>query len=231
MRERNVVTSRLHSRHFPPGGGGARKAGAFVPLTRCAWVIALVIHGGALPLAAEFQVNSFTIGSQMRPAISHDSAGGFVVVWRSLGQDGSELGVFGQRFGSSGSPVGGEFQVNSSTMNRQDLPAISHDSIGGFVVVWHSRHQDGDNAHIFGQRFDGSGNAISGEFQISSFTINEQEMAAISHNSSGGFAVAWDSFSQDGSANGIFGQLFPFKVAVTRPAPGGASTLRRFEGS
>jgi hypothetical protein len=53
---------------------------------------------GAL-VGAEFQVNSYTTSSQSRPSVATDSDGGFIVVWESLGQDGSGRGVFAQRFG------------------------------------------------------------------------------------------------------------------------------------
>jgi hypothetical protein len=49
-----------------------------------------------------FQVNTYTPGVQ-KPlsggAVSLDPLGNFIVVWQSEGQDGSGLGVFGQRYG------------------------------------------------------------------------------------------------------------------------------------
>jgi hypothetical protein len=63
-------------------------------------------------LGAEFQVNQYTNSDQAWPTISHDPSGSFVVAWWSNGQDGSGNGVFARRFDSSGSPVGGEVQVN-----------------------------------------------------------------------------------------------------------------------
>jgi hypothetical protein len=47
---------------------------------------------------AEFWVNSYTTGAQTFPSVASDSAGNFVVVWQSDGQDGSGYGVFAQRF-------------------------------------------------------------------------------------------------------------------------------------
>jgi hypothetical protein len=46
----------------------------------------------------ESQVNSFTTGNQLQPAIAWDGHGRFVVVWTSYGQDGSGGGIFGQWF-------------------------------------------------------------------------------------------------------------------------------------
>jgi hypothetical protein len=46
------------------------------------------------------------------------------------------------------------------------------------------------------------------EFQVNTHTTNDQRNAAISMDFFGNFAVVWSSYSQDGSSNGIFGQLF-----------------------
>jgi hypothetical protein len=51
---------------------------------------------------SEFQVNSYTLGYQFGPAgraVASDAVGNFVVAWASDGQDGSNYGIFAQRFG------------------------------------------------------------------------------------------------------------------------------------
>jgi hypothetical protein len=47
---------------------------------------------------SEFQVSTFTPGYQVHPVVAMDSNEGFVVAWDSLSQDGSDYGVFAQRF-------------------------------------------------------------------------------------------------------------------------------------
>ncbi|NJK35917.1 MAG: hypothetical protein HC919_13810, partial [Oscillatoriales cyanobacterium SM2_2_1] len=66
----------------------------------------------------EFRVNTYTINEQRYPAISYSPGGEFVVVWQSFGQDGSDGGLYAQRFSSTGSALGNEFRVNTYT-NRQ----------------------------------------------------------------------------------------------------------------
>src|SRR5262249_28273411 len=46
-----------------------------------------------------FKVNTTTVNTQVDPSIGIDRVGNFLVVWTSTGQDGSDLGVFGQRYG------------------------------------------------------------------------------------------------------------------------------------
>jgi hypothetical protein len=59
----------------------------------------------------EFRVNSYTTNDQGMPSVASDQNGNFVVVWQSLNQDGSSYGVFGQRYGASGTPLGPEFPL------------------------------------------------------------------------------------------------------------------------
>ena len=70
------------------------------------------------------------------------SDGGFVVVWRSSGQDGSGEGVYGQRFATDGTPAGGEFRVNEGTPGSQYQPDVIGLAGGGFVVAWYSDWYD-----------------------------------------------------------------------------------------
>jgi hypothetical protein len=46
----------------------------------------------------EFRVNTHTTNSQTRPAAAMDADGDFVVAWQSLSQDGSNYGVYAQRY-------------------------------------------------------------------------------------------------------------------------------------
>lgn len=49
------------------------------------------------PASGEFQISSFTTNYQQRPAVAAAGGGDFLVVWESNFQDGSSLGVYGQR--------------------------------------------------------------------------------------------------------------------------------------
>ena len=168
------------------------------------------------PLGPEFLVNTYTTNSQSRPAVAMDASGNYVVVWQSLVQDGSNTGVFGQRYGSTGSPLGPEFRINTYTSFDQSLPALGVDSIGNFVVVWHSVQQDGAFAGIFGQRYDSSGAPLGPEFRVNTYTTDGQFDPTVGSDGAGRFVVVWTSNNQDGSAEGVFGQrysqIFPVEL-------------------
>ena len=56
--------------------------------------------------------------------VSEFADGGFIVTWTSDGQDGSGLGVYGQRFDGAGSALGSEFPINNYTNGQQENPAV-----------------------------------------------------------------------------------------------------------
>jgi hypothetical protein len=160
------------------------------------------------PLGPEFRVNSFTTGTQVVPRVSSDAAGSFVVVWWSYGQDGSGFGVFGQRYASSGTPIGPEFRINTFTTADQDNASVAGDASGNFVVVWASAGQDRSDHGIFGQRYAAGGTPLGPEFRVNTHTTDSQTAPSVAVDASGGFVVTWQSYIQDGSNFGIYGQRY-----------------------
>jgi hypothetical protein len=154
----------------------------------------------------EFQVNSFTTGNQSSPRVASDASGNFVVVWTGQGQDGNNYGVFGRRFDATGAPQGSEFQVNTYTTGLQASPSVTADEDGTFEVVW-TTNQDG-SYDIFGQRFDAAGVRQGSEFRVNSYTTDYQNRAAIASSPDGDLVVVWESYAQDGSSYGVFGQRY-----------------------
>jgi len=112
------------------------------------------------------------------------------------------------------------------------------------VVAWDDYRHDGSGDSVFGRRFDATGAAVGGEFQVNSYTTRNQHMSTVVCDATGNFVVAWRSdpfedahsgpdtvgragapqadgkVSQDGSESGIFAQLFGPRAAAQAPAPG-----------
>jgi hypothetical protein len=82
-----------------------------------------------------FRINTFTYGEQYAPSVATvgDDA---LVVWTSLGQDGSREGVFGQWVGASGQLLGSEIQFNELTLNQQLHPVAASNGRDKFLVTW-----------------------------------------------------------------------------------------------
>jgi hypothetical protein len=100
-------------------------------------VKARLFDSAGAPVTGEFRVNAITTGYQWFADAGMDANGNFVVVWQDqAGHDGSQDGVFARRYDASGSPLGGEFRVNSATTGLQRKPAIAMQPNGDFVVSW-----------------------------------------------------------------------------------------------
>jgi hypothetical protein len=165
-------------------------------------------NGGGFPLGTEFRVNTYTTSGESAASVSSDLGGDFLVVWHATGEDGSGLGIFGQRFNLIGTPVGSEFRVNTYTTNLQAYPAVAADNSGNFVVVWHSLQQDGSLMGVFGQRYASSGAPLGGEFRVNTYTTSYQVLPDVAMDGAGNFVVAWSSYGPDGATYGVFAQRF-----------------------
>src|SRR4030095_1264546 len=171
-------------------------------------------HPVGARVGSEFQVNTYTTGPQVSPAVAVGPGGGFVVVWQSGnysgGQDGDRAGVFAQRFEASGLRTGRQFRVNHYHTGFQDEPDVAIDAGGNFVVTWRSAYgQDGSDGGVFGQHFTSSGEAVGPEFQINTYTAGGPQNPSVTAAPSGDFIVVWDSRGypgQDGDRSGVFGQ-------------------------
>jgi len=161
------------------------------------------------PFGPEFRINTYTTSDQFSPALAADPAGNFVVVWTSKGQEVASygLGVFGQRFASSGVPLGPEFRVNTSTTDYQYDPTVASDSTGRFVVAWSSGHvyTPPMPSDVFGQRYASNGTPLGTEFRINSYTMAQQREAAVAAAPDGEVVVLW---SGEQGSGGVFGQRF-----------------------
>ena len=103
--------------------------------------------GGAVAL-----VNTSVYGDQYAPKVSVIGTD-YLVVWTSLGQDGSREGVFGQYLHGV-APVRGEFCVNTTTVGQQMQPAVASDGANQFLVVWTSYTGSPYSFDLFAQRYD-----------------------------------------------------------------------------
>ena len=161
-------------------------------------------NASGTPLTGEFLVNQSTLGDQMNASVAMDAAGDFVVAWQS--PDANGYGAYARRYGSTGAPMGNEFQVNQFTTGDQAKPVVAMNTAGDFMAAWESSVQDGGTSGIYGRRYNSAGVAQGNEFRVNTYTTNSQSGAAIAANANGDMFVTWTSIAQDGSLGGIYGQ-------------------------
>jgi hypothetical protein len=154
-------------------------------------VYAQRFNAGGSAQGGEFRVNSFTTGIQTRPAVAIDASGNFIVAWQSGGQDGSEFGIYAQRYNPAGVPQGLEFRVNTTTADDQVAPAVAMDADGDFVVVW------SDYFDSFAQRFNAAGVPQGAEFRINPVVVGGSVDPAVAMDADGDFVVAWFDYGTD----------------------------------
>jgi hypothetical protein len=175
-------------------------------------VVAQRYDNNGMMLGGEFVVNTYTSLRQTYPDVAMDGLGNFVIVWASYQQDGSGLGVFGQRYAGNGSPVGGEFAVNTTTVGDQSQPRVAASSTGRFVVAWHG--PDASGSGVFARLYDSGGVPDGVEFPVNLYTTGDQMFPQVAYDPSGefgGFTIVWDDHAgADGSGHGVFRRRFYF---------------------
>ena len=160
----------------------------------------------------EFLVNAKTGNSHKSPDVAIDNQGEFTVTWAADQQDGNSFGVFAQRYNANATKIGGEFQVNQFTTNKQEAPRIAMDDNGAFVIAWQSFGQDASGGYgVYARLYNENGNAVGNEFQVNEETASYQFEPAVAMDSNGDFVVTWSSFGQEGDRGeqyGIFARMY-----------------------
>lgn len=178
-------------------------------------VFAQRFNASGVAQGTEFRVNTTTVDNQDRPTIGMDDYGVFTVAWASSNQDGSERGVYAQRYFADGAANGSEFRVNSTISKSQDFPALAMSSVGDLVVAWQGNGV-GDSAGIFDKLYrstnDPPANSVPG-LQ----SVNEDAVLVFSSSTGNPISISdVDALSQP--------------VQVTLASTNGAMTLAGTSG-
>ena len=157
-------------------------------------------------VGGEFPVNTYTTGRHEYPAIAVAPGGEFVVAWQAEKPDTDDRGgIRAGRFAADATPIGSDFPVNTFTTEHQRVPAVAIDDDGDFVVVWQGDDSAGTDTHpsdptksINGQLFASDGGMVGGEFQVNTYTTDDQYHPSVAMDSDGDFMVVWDSHQSYG---------------------------------
>ncbi len=94
------------------------------------------------------------------------AGGGYIVVWQSVGQDGSGASIHYQRFAASGGLVGSETRVNRTTAGDQTRPAAAALPGGAFAIGWKSRAPSTTSDKVIARLYGPNGGATTGEIAL-----------------------------------------------------------------
>jgi len=172
----------------------------------------------ATPRGSEFLVNTYTTSTQSHPNVSMDAAGNFVVVWTSYGQLAAPFqgDIFGQRYNSSGTPLGSEFPINTYTTGDQLGAAVAVNDAGHFVVTW-TDYSTPSQHKIQAQRYDASGSAVGSNFQVDNgATTLNPVIPRVTLDAADNVTMVWMSYLTP-SGKGVLGQHFDSTGARVGP--------------
>ena len=160
----------------------------------------------------EFQVNSETAYSQLRPDVAMDEDGDFVITWQSNLQDGDNNGIFYKRYDKSGVAIDiSDVQANITTDNRQYEPTVAMDADGDFVIAWTSNGQEGsyNGEGVYFNRFTNQGVRLSSQDIHANIHVpGSQNQPSVAIDDDGDFTIVWRSYNQDDYEGGIFMRRF-----------------------
>lgn len=165
-----------------------------------------------LKYGAESTVNSLTSNVQQDSSVAALANGGYIVVWDTKNQDDDnniEFNMHAQRYDNSGTALGDEFLINSTTDRSQQKARVIGLNDGGFVVVWQSYIDTSgpEPFEIRGRKFNDSGVADDVEFQVNvgDYFVSTPSIASLAD---GGFVITWNSYEQDGDNTGVVSRIF-----------------------
>jgi len=115
------------------------------------------------------------------------------MVWQDGGNDGDGEGIFAQRFGMTGAPLGPAWQVNTTTTGDQLLPQISVDHVGNALITWEDRSSG--IGRIMTRVYLPDGTPSTGEMEVDA-TPGAQHRPAVAMTPSG--ERAWFIFEGPG---------------------------------
>ena len=199
-------TSRLIAIQLTDGDGGHVRQTVDITITPEA--------DGAVVVNDEVQTNSFATGEQTDSHVARLADGGYVITWTSNNQDATgdgRNGVFAQRFDASGAPVGGEFQVNTTTVSDQFNAQAVGLSTGGFVIAWEDQSRltgDDNDEEVVLQVYDANGQKLGGEVVRDSAGVRDPDAPALATFDNGDFVLVHHARDNTSSRDKILIQRF-----------------------
>ena len=98
--------------------------------------------------------------------------------------------------------------MNTTTAKEQEFSSVAMDAPGNFVVTWSSKDQDGTTGGFTRSAYDAAGAAQGAEFQVNTYTTNEQMHPSVAMDADGDFVITWTSKDQDGNGWGIYARQY-----------------------
>jgi len=160
--------------------------------------------GGVAPFGSEYRMTQPISGDQVLPNLALGPAGGFLV-FQDNRTDGDGYGIGARRLDPNMIGAFDTFRVNSEGADDQENARVALFPDGGAVFVW----QGGPlvKQHIFARFLRADGTWSGNDVRITTDAGGTKQMPAVAVLESGEAVIVWESYEQDGSLFGLYGQL------------------------
>ncbi len=148
-------------------------------------------------LGENFRINDDT-GNELQywPCCNCDKNGNLLVSWIDQRYN-EDYEIYAQRYLPDGTPVGGNFKVNSDTEQAFQLrPDISFDDSGNFIITWED--QRSGEWDVYAQRYFSDGSTLGDNFKVNDDAPDSyQRNASITSDENGNFVICWQDSRDD----------------------------------
>lgn len=220
--------------HEIPVTGGLTVKPAVAGLARGGFVVAWATGGRSSrvyaqrfdslgrPRKAMFQVG--THGEESEPTIAALSDGDFIITFVGAEDASSPANIFAQQYRATGVPRGGEFLVNSSSLQESfagvlepDEPSVAALANGGYVVTFTNYSTNdrfpppfGHARGIRGRLYNKNGKAARKTLAIRDATSGDSLRipSTVAGLTNGDVVIVWSTEDVDSGSRQVYGQRF-----------------------
>jgi hypothetical protein len=147
------------------------------------------------PRGAAITVRPEAANGASAPDVATDSTGNFLVVWSESAGVGFQK-FLGRRYTAAGAPASGLLTLENP---GDDLPHITMDPAGNFVVTW---LEYGTPGQVLAQRFTAGGGPFRPVFQVDTPPPGVTWAPDVAGAASGDFVVVW------AAGDGVYARLY-----------------------
>ncbi len=158
------------------------------------------------PTSCDLRVSQHPDSNKDHVCLDVDEAGRATVVWQSRRQQAGTYGIYARRFGTDGSPLTNEVQVNATTTSHQTAPSVALDADGTAWIAWVSHAQDGSLGTIVARRFDADLGTASAEIIVNENFSGDQRDVCIVSDHKGSAVAIWTTPREEGSGRTLRGR-------------------------
>lgn len=143
--------------------------------------------------AADFPIAT-AAGWQMDPAVAFNPARDeFLAVWEDL-RNGSDLDIYGQRFGADGRLLGSNFALVIGQFDQESPSLFYTPAVEGYCLLWH--HHEPAHDAIYVQHLSSTGTPLGSPIAVPTPAQGQQWIPGAAYNETlNEFLVAWEDMS------------------------------------